>query len=259
MPRCAAAVLHFLIGMPARESPRKTGFPTAEPFLPPADERKSIARLHECAEGCRGCPLYRRATQVVFGEGPRSARLLIVGEQPGDQEDLAGRPFVGPSGKLLDRALDEVGVDRDEVYVTNAVKHFKWEARGSRRLHSTPRTSEIKACRPWLRTELEAVRPEVVLCLGATAALSVFGRATPVLANRGKWLESEWAPRVAITVHPSAILRSPSSAEREAAFEAFVRDLRFAWKGATRAASRGFPPRIAKPPKARGLHEQRTR
>jgi uracil-DNA glycosylase family protein len=180
-------------------------------------------------DGCRGCGLYRNATQGVFGEGPRDARILLIGEQPGDQEDRAGRPFVGPAGHLLDRALQAAGIAREEVYLTNAVKHFKWIASGKRRLHQKPSSTEVRACRPWLEAELELLKPRVLICLGATAAESIFGRKTAVLANRGKWLESPWCERTLVTVHPSAILRIPDPETKESEFEALVRDLKLAF------------------------------
>ena len=189
--------------------------------------RPTLPTLRAAAKKCRGCHLYKRATQTVFGEGPRRATLLVVGEQPGDAEDRAGHPFVGPSGTLLDRAFDAVGIDRDDVYVTNAVKHFKWasEARSKRRLHKTPNASELRACRPWLEQEVALVRPAVILCLGATAAKALLGRTFSVLEHRGAAMESEWADAVFATVHPSAVLRAPSG-QRAAAERKFVSDLR---------------------------------
>jgi len=166
-------------------------------------------------------------TQTVFGEGPSRARVVVVGEQPGDAEDRAGWPFVGPSGKLLDRAFDEAGIDRDDVYVTNAVKHFKWakDARSERRIHKTPSVSEVRACHPWLEAELSLIKPDVVVCLGATAAKSLLGRTFSVMKHRGEAIESEWAPAVFTTVHPSAVLRAPREdrAEAEALFIADVK------------------------------------
>jgi DNA polymerase len=162
----------------------------------------------------------------VFGEGPAGADLMVVGEQPGDKEDLAGHPFVGPAGALLDRALEEAGIDRARVYVTNAVKHFKWTERGKRRIHEKPNREEILACRMWLEDELKAVRPRVIVALGATAASSLFGPKVRVLRDRGTWIETEWAPIATVTLHPSSILRAPDPAAREQAFRAFVEDLR---------------------------------
>lgn len=189
--------------------------------------RPTLSKLRAAAKQCRGCHLYKHATQTVFGEGPRRATLLVVGEQPGDAEDRAGHPFVGPSGALLDRAFDAVGIDRDDVYVTNAVKHFKWarEARSTRRLHKTPNASELRACRPWLEQEIRLVRPAAILCLGATAATALLGRTFSVLKHRGAAMESEWADAVFATVHPSAVLRTPSG-ERATAERKFVSDLR---------------------------------
>ena len=187
---------------------------------------KSLAVLTEASKGCQGCDLYKHATQTVFGEGPKDARIIMIGEQPGDQEDLAGHPFVGPAGKLLDRALDDAEVDRRLVYVTNAVKHFKFEARGKRRIHSKPTGVEINACRPWLEAELALIDPELVVCLGATAAQSIMGRAFRVTQSRGVILPHPQAKRVLATVHPSALLRAPDPETRKAEYEAFVRDLR---------------------------------
>jgi DNA polymerase len=195
---------------------------SAAEFLP---EKLTLDALASAAEGCRGCPLYKDATQVVFGEGRPSARLMLVGEQPGDKEDKEGEPFVGPAGRLLDKALEEAGIDRSEAYVTNAVKHFKWRPRGNRRLHQTPRVGEIEACKPWLEAEVEAVEPEAVLAMGATAARSLFGTKVKVTKDRGKLLESPLAPVAAVTIHPSAILRLRDHDEREAEFAGFVADL----------------------------------
>jgi len=196
---------------------------SAEPFVP---ERRTLPALREAVQGCRGCDLYRNATQAVFGEGARHAEVLFVGEQPGDKEDLAGKPFVGPAGQLLDKALEEAGIDRAQTYVTNAVKHFKWQPRGKRRIHQKPSWSETVACRPWLEAELEAVRPHVVACLGATAAQSLLGRDFRVTQRRGELLESDLAEHVIATVHPSSILRQQDDESRRAELEAFVDDLR---------------------------------
>jgi uracil-DNA glycosylase len=195
---------------------------SAAEFLP---KSRSLKALGEAAEGCRGCELYKDATQTVFGEGRRSAELMLVGEQPGDQEDREGEPFVGPAGRLLDRALVEAGIERDDAYVTNAVKHFKWRPRGKRRLHQTPRAGEIEACKPWLEAEVAAVEPEALIALGATAARSLFGSKVKVLKDRGRPLDSDLAPVAAITIHPSAILRLRDHDEREAEFAGFVADL----------------------------------
>jgi uracil-DNA glycosylase len=197
--------------------------PSAAPFVP---NSTSLRALSEAARNCRGCDLYRTATQVVFGAGPRTARVMFVGEQPGDQEDRQGAPFVGPAGALLDKALTEAGIPRDEVYVTNAVKHFKWEPRGKRRIHKKPRLSEIKACRPWLEAEVRAIKPIVVVCLGASAAQSVLGPQFRLMQHHGQVLTSTLAERVLATIHPSAVLRAPDSEGRRAAFEMLVEDLR---------------------------------
>lgn len=194
---------------------------SAVDFLP---ARRTLPALREAVRGCRGCPLYANATQAVFGEGARKADVMLVGEQPGDQEDLAGRPFVGPAGKLLDRALAEAGIDRGSAYVTNAVKHFKWEARGKRRIHAKPGWSEISACRPWLDAELLVVKPTVLVLLGATAAQSLLGRQFRVTKQRGELVDSPLAPHVTATIHPSAILRG-EPADREREFAGLVDDL----------------------------------
>ena len=196
---------------------------TAAPFVP---ETTSVRTLQAAAHACRGCDLYKQATQVVFGAGPKSARVVFVGEQPGDQEDRQGEPFVGPAGALLDQALDEAGIPRRQVYVTNAVKHFKWEPRGKRRIHKKPRVSEIRACRPWLEAELRAIKPAVIVCLGATAAQSVLGAQFKLTRHRGEIVSSELGARVVATIHPSAVLRAPDSEARQAAFEGLVRDLK---------------------------------
>jgi uracil-DNA glycosylase family protein len=204
---------------------------TAAPFVP---ETTSVRALTAAAHECRGCDLYKTATQVVFGAGPRKARVMFVGEQPGDQEDRQGEPFVGPAGALLDKALEDAGIPRDEVYVTNAVKHFKWEPRGKRRIHKKPRASEIKACRPWLEAELRAVKPAVVVCLGATAAQSIFGSQFKLMQQRGQVLPSTLAPQAVATIHPSAVLRAPDSEGRRAAYEMLVADLKVVAKAIKR-------------------------
>ncbi len=187
----------------------------------------SLASIRLAARGCKACDLWKNATQTVFGEGSAHARVMFVGEQPGDQEDLTGRPFVGPAGKLLDEALHEAGIKRAEVYVTNVVKHFKWSPaeRGKRRIHKKPRYSEIHACRPWLDAELEAVKPEVLVCLGATASQALLGRDFSVTRQRGQELDSVVAPHVMATVHPSSILRAPDAETRHIQMKEFVRDL----------------------------------
>jgi DNA polymerase len=196
---------------------------SAAALIPP---RPTLAALRAAAAHCRACPLWQRGTQTVFGEGDRRAAVMFVGEQPGHEEDLAGRPFVGPAGKLLDRALAEAGIDRRRVYVTNVVKHFKWEPRGKRRIHAKPNASEIAACRPWLDAELELVKPEVLVCLGATAAQALLGRQFRVSVDRGRFVPSPIAPRVLATVHPSAILRAPDDETRHAEMKRLVADLR---------------------------------
>jgi uracil-DNA glycosylase family protein len=205
---------------------------SAAPFVP---DTASVRTLSAAADECRGCDLYKAATQVVFGAGPKRARVMFVGEQPGDQEDRQGQPFVGPAGALLDKALDEAGIPRDQVYVTNAVKHFKWEPRGKRRIHKKPRASEIKACRPWLEAELRAVKPLVVVCLGATAAQSMLGSQFKLMRQRGQVLPSAMASQVVATIHPSAVLRAPDSEGRRQAFASLVADLKVVAKVLKRA------------------------
>ena len=187
---------------------------------------RSLTALRKAAAGCRRCNLWKRGTQTVFGEGPSEARLMLVGEQPGDQEDLAGRPFVGPAGQLLRQALTEAGLDPAEVYVTNAVKHFKWEPRGKRRIHERPNREEVLACRMWLDEEIAAVKPAMIVALGATAAGTLLGSAAKVMRDRGKFFPSTLAPLVTLTVHPSSILRAPDSAARQQARQQFVHDLK---------------------------------
>lgn len=188
----------------------------------------TLKNLQEAVRECRACDLWRHATQAVFGEGPAKARIMFVGEQPGDQEDRAGHPFVGPAGRLLDEALLEAGIDRSEVFITNVVKHFKWTAtqRGKRRIHKKPRYSEFHACRPWLDGELKVVRPEVLVCLGASAAQALLGRDFRVTKSRGTPIASSLAPNVLATMHPASILRAPDSSEREKQRAEFVRDLK---------------------------------
>ena len=195
---------------------------TAAPFVP---HTTSLRALGGAAQECRGCDLYKHATQAVFGAGPRVARLMFVGEQPGDQEDRQGEPFVGPAGALLDRALAAVGIKRKQVYVTNAVKHFKWEPRGKRRIHKKPRVSEIAACRPWLDAELRAVRPAVIVCLGATAAQAIFGAQFRLMQQRGKILPTSLGPEALATIHPSSVLRAGDGESRRLAYEMLVADL----------------------------------
>jgi uracil-DNA glycosylase len=180
------------------------------------------------AATCRACPLWENATLTVFGEGPENARIMVVGEQPGDREDVAGKPFVGPAGKLLDQALDEAGIDRSEVYVTNAVKHFKWTPRGKQRLHAKPNAAEIDACRPWVLAELSRIAPDVLILLGATAGRSLLGKPVAITKERGLIDAPDLADRVVLTVHPSYLLRIPEAAAKEAEYLRFLKDLRLA-------------------------------
>ena len=195
---------------------------SAADFLP---VQRTLPALRDAAAHCRGCHLWQRGTQTVFGAGPSRARIMLVGEQPGNDEDLAGAPFVGPAGRVLDRALEEAGVDRGDVYVTNVVKHFKWEAKGKRRIHAKPNQQEIDACLPWLEAELDVVKPAALVCLGATAAQALLGAKFRVTRQRGEWVTARWAPRVMATVHPSSILRAPDDDARRAEMERFVADL----------------------------------
>ena len=195
---------------------------SAAEFVPPA---ATMASLKSAAVDCQGCDLYKRATQTVFGEGPANAEIVFVGEQPGDQEDRAGHPFVGPAGKVLDRALQEVGVRREDVYITNAVKHFKWLPLGKRRKHQKPLTREVEACRPWLEAELRAVSPRMIVCLGSTAAQAMFGRPVRILQERGTIAETPEGLTALVTVHPSSILRAPEQEQQEQEYALFVKDL----------------------------------
>ena len=198
---------------------------TAAPLIPP---RPTLASLRKAAAACKACDLWKRGTQTVFGEGKPNAKVMFVGEQPGDREDIVGRPFVGAAGKLLDQALEQVGIDRSEVYVTNVVKHFSWvpQERGKRRIHKKPRDSEINACRPWLEAEIAVVKPDVLVCLGATAAQALLGKDFRVSKHRGELIDSPLAPYVTATVHPSSILRAQDEESRHAEMEAFVNDLK---------------------------------
>lgn len=199
-----------------------TAITTAAEFLP---DKLTLDATREASKGCTACHLYKLGTQTVFGEGPRTARVVMVGEQPGDQEDIEGRPFVGPAGKLLDRALADAGIERNDVYLTNVVKHFKWKPRGKRRIHEKPNSAEITACRPWLEAELTILDPEVLVLLGATAAQAIMGKQFRVTADRGKWLATELKSKVIATIHPSAILRAPDPATRELQYKEFVADM----------------------------------
>ncbi len=196
--------------------------PSAHEFIP---EKPTLEALWQAAQGCRACELYKTGTQAVLGEGPRHARAFFIGEQPGDQEDLAGKPFVGPAGRVLDEALAEVGIPRAEIYVTNAVKHFKWEPRGKRRIHQKPTLGEAKACRPWLETELALVRPRIIVCLGATAAQSLLGPQFRITRDHGQFFETPWTPWATATLHPSAVLRMPDAEKRLAARRQLLDDL----------------------------------
>jgi len=203
-----------------KESPR-----SAVEFVP---DRPTLSKARDAAKDCRGCQLWKIGTQTVFGEGAKRADMMLVGEQPGNEEDLSGHPFVGPAGKLLDRALADAGIDRTLVYVTNVVKHFKWEPRGKRRIHKKPNAAEIGACRPWLDTEIALVKPRIIICLGATAAQALLGRQFRVTAHRGQLVPSPLAPFVLATVHPSSILRAPDDEARHREMKQFTNDLRTA-------------------------------
>jgi uracil-DNA glycosylase len=221
--------------------PPRTPKTTAAPWVP---AHGGLATLQRASKDCRGCELWRHATQTVFGEGPAHPDVFFVGEQPGDKEDLAGHPFVGPAGRVLDEGLAAVGIDRRRTYVTNAVKHFKYErGSGQRRIHAKPNQLEIQACRPWLEAELSVLRPRVLVCLGSTAAQALLGRTFRVTLHRGEWISSPLAPHVLATVHPSSILRAPDEAARVEAMEAFIRDLspvaRLLASGETRSEAPG--------------------
>lgn len=205
---------------------RKRAPRPGEPVPDLLPEDPTLESVRDMAAGCKACDLYKRGTQTVFGEGPKRARIMLVGEQPGDAEDIAGHPFVGPAGRLLDRALEEAGIDRRIVYVTNVVKHFKWEPRGKRRIHSKPNAGEISACRPWLETEIALVKPRVLVCLGATAAQALLGKSFKVSKQRGDFVDSTLASMVTATVHPSSILRAPDEEARRDEMKRFVADLK---------------------------------
>jgi uracil-DNA glycosylase len=201
----------------------RESFQGAAAFVP---DRKTLPMLRKAVQNCKGCDLFRYATQAVMGEGPKSSNLMLVGERPGNDEDLQGHPFVGPAGKLLDRAMADAGIDRAAVYLTNAVKHFKFEERGKRRLHKKPTVPEVRACQPWLEAEISAVRPQVIVCLGATLAQSMFGPDYRLTKERGKFVQHPWAQRVTATVHPSSILRAPDEEQRHIQYREFVADLK---------------------------------
>ena len=196
---------------------------SAAAFIPPTP---TLPHLRQAAKTCTGCDLYQRATQTVFGEGASHAKLIFVGEQPGDQEDLQGHPFVGPAGRLLDKALVEAGIPRNEVYITNAVKHFKWEPQGKRRKHKRPSAGEVAACRPWLASEVNAIHPRILVCLGATAALSVLGKVLRINEARGQFMNTPWAAATYVTIHPSSIFRHRERVQQEAEYRHFVEDLK---------------------------------
>ena len=215
---------------PRRREPRP-----GEPVPALLPERPTLPKVRDVAAGCKACDLYRRGTQTVFGDGPPRAGIMFVGEQPGDAEDIAGQPFVGPAGRLLDRALEEAGIDRKIVYVTNVVKHFKWEPRGKRRIHAKPNAAEVAACRPWLETEIALIKPRVLVCLGATAAQALLGKAFRVSRQRGEIVVSPLAPVVMATVHPSSILRASDDETRRDEMARFVADLKKVAAAAARA------------------------
>lgn len=202
---------------------RKNEAGSAAAFIPP---KPTLGTVREASRDCRGCDLWKRATQTVFGEGRRTARVVFVGEQPGDQEDFAGKPFVGPAGRLLDQALEQAGIDRRDVYVTNVVKHFKWEPRGKRRILQKPNSAEIQACRPWLDVELALIKPQLVVCLGATAAQALLGKSFKVTRRRGEIIEGVIEAAITATVHPSSILRAPDDETRRRELAGFVEDLK---------------------------------
>lgn len=201
----------------------RTEHPPAQDFIPP---RPTLASLARAAQRCTACDLYKTGTQAVLGEGPRRAAACFIGEQPGDQEDLAGKPFVGPAGRVLDEILAEAGIVREQVFVTNAVKHFKWEPRGKRRIHQKPTLGEVRACRPWLEAELALVQPRGIVCLGATAAQSVLGPRIRITRDHGQFFETPWGAWATATLHPSAILRMPDAEKRAEARAQFLEDLR---------------------------------
>jgi uracil-DNA glycosylase family protein len=196
---------------------------SARDFLP---SKRTLSALRQAADSCKGCGLYKNATQTVFGEGPEEASVFLIGEQPGDVEDRKGHPFVGPAGRILDKALAEARISREKVYVTNAVKHFKWTPQGKRRKHQKPLMSEVMACKPWLESEVEALRPKILVCLGATAAQSVLGRNIPITRERGKFFDSNTPVSTFITVHPSSILRQQDKEEQEREYQRFVAELK---------------------------------
>jgi uracil-DNA glycosylase family protein len=203
--------------------PKQTKTQTAAPLIP---DNATISSLRDAAANCRACDLWKLGTQTVFGEGGSHVRVMLVGEQPGDQEDIQGRPFVGPAGKILDKVLEETGIDRNETYVTNAVKHFKWEPRGKRRIHKKPNALEIAACHPWIESEIAVLKPDVIVCMGATAAQALLGRNFRVSTQRGQLVKSDLAPYVLATVHPSSLLRAPDEETRQLEMKRFIDDFK---------------------------------
>ncbi len=230
----------------AAQGARNNILTTSAPLLPP---RLSIKSLREAARRCRACPLWQRGIQTVFGNGPSKARIVLIGEQPGFEEDRVGKPFVGPAGKLLDEALAQAGIDRQKVYFTNVVKHFKWEPKGQQHLHKKPNAKEIAACQPWLEAELKVLQPALVVCLGATAAQALLGKDFRVSRQRGEWRASPWAAKTLATVHPSSILRAPDTASRRLQMSEFVADLRKVANALRRAerTAPGFTPGVNTP------------
>lgn len=231
MPKRVLPTSHFLFPDESADSAAARGPTSRSKALTDAAQRKiaatpTLAGVARLVQDCKACDLWERATQAVFGEGAPDARVMLVGEVPGDQEDLAGKPFVGPAGQLLNSALEEAGIDRGKTYVTNVVKHFNWEPRGKRRIHKKPSAAEIAACRPWLYAEIERLRPSVIVCLGATAAQALLGRDFRVTQYRGEFIDSPLAPHVTATIHPSAILRAPDEATRAEEMKNFIRDLK---------------------------------
>lgn len=214
------------MGKRGRPSRRARNPLPGEPVSELLPDHRTLPGIRDLAKDCKACDLYKRGTQTVFGEGPPGAEIMMVGEQPGDAEDVAGHPFVGPAGRLLDKALEEAGIERSRVYVTNVVKHFKWVPRGKRRIHAKPNAAEIGACRPWLENEIALVKPKVLVCLGATAAQALLGRAFKVTQQRGEFMPSPLAPLATATVHPSSILRAPGDEARRQEMRAFVADLK---------------------------------
>ena len=214
----------------SKASPSDAGRPRSGDLRDPAQKKiastPTLQGLAKLAQACKACDLWRRATQAVFGEGRPDSKVMFIGEVPGDREDREGKPFMGPAGNLLDKALVEAGIDRDQVYLTNAVKHFNWEERGKRRIHKKPKASEIAACRPWLLAEIARLKPQVIVCLGATAAQALLGRDFRVTKHRGEFVKSALAPNVTATIHPSSILRAPDEAARREGMRSFTEDLK---------------------------------